>query len=47
MNASGRIASYSGPSGILGTDRKQNIALTCARGVRIVALSIGSHEQTQ
>ena len=39
--------SYSGPSGILGSDRKQNTAYAGARGVRIVALSISSHEQTQ
>ena len=39
--------SYSGPSGILGSDGKQNTAKAGARGVRIVALSISSHEQTQ
>ena len=38
---------YAGPSGILGSDRKQNTAYAGARGVRIVALSISSHEQTQ
>ena len=41
------LFSYSGPSGILGSDRKHNTAKACARGVRIVALSISSHEQTQ
>ena len=39
--------SYSGPSGVLGSDGKQNTAYAGARGVRIVALSISSHEQTQ
>ena len=43
------IFSYSGPSGILGSDGKQNTAsagavLGC---MRIVRLSISSHEQTQ
>ena len=37
------FCSYSGPSGILSSDGKQNTAW----GVRIVALSISSHEQTQ
>ena len=41
------IFSYSGPSGILVSDGKQNTTKTGARGVRIVALSISSHEQTQ
>ena len=44
------IFSYSGPSGILGSDRKQNTALPLKLvlgGVIIVALSISSHEQTQ
>ena len=41
------IFSYSGPSGILCTGRKQNTALGDARGVRIVALTISSHDQTQ
>ena len=44
---SSRTFSYSGPSGIGGSDRKQNTAKAGARGVRIVALSICSHEQTQ
>ena len=38
------IFSYSGPSGILGSDGKEN---TGAGGVRIVVLSISSHKQTQ
>ena len=41
------IFSYSGPSGILGSEGKQNTPKTSARGVRIVALSNSSHEQTQ
>ena len=41
------IFSYSGPSRILGSNEKQNIAYAGARGVRIVALSISSAEQTQ
>ena len=41
------IFSYSGPSGILGSDRKQNTVEPVLGGVRIVALSISSHEQTQ
>ena len=36
--------SYSGPFGILGSGGKQNTVLG---GVRIVALSITSNEQTQ
>ena len=44
---SGPLVSYSGHSGILGSDGKQNIAEACARGVRIVALANSSHEQTQ
>ena len=39
------IFSYSGHSAILGSDRKQNTA-SGARGMRIVAFSISSHEQT-
>ena len=39
------IFSYSGLSGILGSDRKQNAAVL--GGLRIVAFSINSHEQTQ
>ena len=39
------ILASSGPSGILGSDREQNT--TKARSVRIVALSISPHEQTQ
>ena len=40
--------SYSGPSGILGSDVKQNtVSKQVQGGVRIVALSISSHEQTQ
>ena len=35
--------SYSGPSGILGSDRKQKTAQVGARGMRFVALSINSH----
>ena len=38
------IFPYSGPSGILGSDGKQKPVLG---GVRIVDLSISSHEQTQ
>ena len=38
---------YSGPSAILGSEGKQNTAKAGARGVKIVALSISSHEQTQ
>ena len=44
------IFSYSGPSGILGPHGKQNAALPLKPvlgGVRIVALSISPHEQTQ
>ena len=41
------IISYSGPSGILGSDRKQSTAKASASGVTIVALSISPHEQTQ
>ena len=37
------IFSNSGPSGIMGSGGKQNTA----RGVRMVALSISTHEQTQ
>ena len=37
--------SYSGYSEILGSDEKQNKPVLVG-GVRIVALSIGSHEQT-
>ena len=40
------IFSYSGPSGIFDSDGKQNTAPELG-GVRIVALSISSHEQTQ
>ena len=36
--------SYSGPSGILGADGKQNTTYGGSRGVRIVALSISSHK---
>ena len=39
--------SYSGPSGILGSDGKQNTAYVGARGARIVLFSISSHEQAQ
>ena len=38
---------YSGPSGILGSDGEQDTVKAGARGVRIVALSISSLEQTQ
>ena len=41
------IFSYSCPTGILGSDGEQNTASAGARGVRIVALFISSHEQTQ
>ena len=41
------IVSYSGPSGILGSGRKHNTTKAGARGVRIVAISISSHEQTE
>ena len=34
---------YSGPSDVMGSDRKQNTALAGARGVIIVALSISFH----
>ena len=37
------VFSDSGPSGILGSGGKQNIACADARGVRITALSISSH----
>ena len=39
--------SYSGPSGILGSGRKQNTALAGARGFVNCSSSISSHEQTQ
>ena len=40
--------SYSCPSGIFGSDGKQNTTFKpVLGGVRIVALSISSHEQTQ
>ena len=39
--------SYSGPSGILGSDVKQIQLKPELGGVRIIALSISSHEQTQ
>ena len=35
--------SYSGPSGIFGSDRKQDTAKASDRGMRIVALYISSH----
>ena len=38
---------YSGSSGILSSDGKQNTANAGARGVRTVALSISFHVQTQ
>ena len=38
------IFSYSGPSGIFGSDGKQYTALAGARGMRVVALSIDFHE---
>ena len=42
------IFTYSGPSGILGSNGKQNATLKpLPEGVKIVALSISSHEQTQ
>ena len=41
------IFSYSGPSGILESDGKKKNAKAGARGMRIVALSISSHEQTR
>ena len=41
------ICSYSGPSGVLGSDEKQNTAIAGARGVRIVALSSDAHDRTQ
>ena len=41
------IFSYAGHQGILGSDGKQNTLMLVLRGVRIVALSISSHEQTQ
>ena len=41
------IFSYSGPSGILGSDRKQIPLKSMLGGVGIVALSIRSQEQTQ
>ena len=41
------IFSYAGPSGLLGSDGMQNTTCVSARGMRIVALSISSHEQTQ
>ena len=39
--------SDSDPSGILGTDGGRGTAWASAGGVRVVALSISSHEQTQ
>ena len=40
--------SYSGPTGILGSDGKQNTAFKLVLlSVRIVALYISSHKQTQ
>ena len=40
--------SYPGPSGILGSEGKQMIPLKPVRGgLRIIALSISSHELTQ
>ena len=41
------IFSYSGPSGILGSDGKQIPLKPVLGGVRIVALSISYYEQTQ
>ena len=41
------IYSYSGPSGILGSDRSRILLKPLLGGVRIVAFSINSHEQTQ
>ena len=41
------IFSYSGPSGILGSDGKQEPIKLVLGVVRIVAISISSHEQTQ
>ena len=41
------IFSYSGPSELLGSDRKQKITLAGTRGVRIVARSLSSNERTQ
>ena len=38
---------YSGPSRILCSEGKQNAVKPMLGGVRIVALSISSHEQTQ
>ena len=41
------IFSYSGPSRILGSYRKQNTVYACAMGgVRNVGLSISSHDRT-
>ena len=42
-----RYSVDSGPSGILGSDGKQNTAYAGGRGLSFVALSISSHEQTQ
>ena len=39
--------SYSGPSGILGSGRRQSTAQAVPGGVKIVGLSIISYEQTQ
>ena len=45
------LFSYSGPSGILSSDGEQNVCKIGLKpvllGVRIVALSISSHEQPQ
>ena len=41
------ILSYSGPSVVLGSNGEQNTAKAVARGVRLVAFFISSHEQTQ
>ena len=43
----GPLVSYSGPTGILGSDGKQNSLQPGLGGVRIVSNSISSHEQTQ
>ena len=40
------IFSYSGPSGILGSDGSRILLKPVLGGVRIVALFISSHEQT-
>ena len=41
------IFSYSGPSGILGSEGKQNTVFAGARGMKIITVSISSNEKAQ